>query len=139
MRHVLESRQPWWIAELNAEITVSGADDPRYLDLVRQLDPKSLVSVALTGRTGALGVISFLQSDSNRRFSPEDVQLAQEVAERAALAIENAQLYRDVQRREAELRAAEDRQRLLTEVSQVLTSSLDYQPTLERLARLVVP
>jgi PAS domain S-box-containing protein len=139
MRHVLESGQPRWVAELNADITVSGAGDPRYLELVGQLDPRSLVSVPLAGRTGALGVMSFLQSDSNRRFSPKDVELAQEVAERAALAIENAQLYRDVQRREAERRASEDRQRLLTEISQVLTSSLDYQPTLEQLARLVVP
>jgi GAF domain-containing protein len=82
--------------------------------------------------------MSFLCADSDRRFAPDDVALAQEIADRAALAIENAQLYRDTRRAMADRQRSEERQRLLAEISKLLESSLDYEATLHRLAKLAV-
>src|SRR5205823_925211 len=73
------------------------------------------------------------------RYEAADLTLAEELARRAAVAIDNARLYRS----ESDTRAAaEDAQRrveFLAEASAVLASSLDYDETLESLAKLAVP
>ncbi|HLY67202.1 MAG TPA: GAF domain-containing protein, partial [Chloroflexota bacterium] len=139
MRQVLDSGQPRYLADYTSDAAQVDGLDGDNLALVRQLGPKSVISVPLTGRRGRLGVMSFLQSDSDRRFKTDDLALAEEVANRAALAIENAQLYRDTERSATQLRQAEERQRFLVEASKLLDSSLDYQLTLDRLAHLFVP
>ncbi|HEX6511756.1 MAG TPA: GAF domain-containing protein [Chloroflexota bacterium] len=139
MRQVLDSREPRWIASYSVEMGPEDGVPRGHLKLLRQLNPTSIVSVPLLGRRGAIGVMSFLHSDSGRQFTADDVNLAQEVANRAALAIENAQLYRDTEGAAGELREAEERQRFLAEASKLLDASLEYEVTLNRLAQLVVP
>jgi signal transduction histidine kinase len=78
-----------------------------------------------------VGVISLMRSDGPP-FGEPDARLAEELADRAALAIDNARLYRAAQRERAALS-------FLAEASAVLSSSLDYDQTFQRLAQLVVP
>lgn len=124
--------QPRYVPQLTNVADDTGRLDDTFGDLIRQLAPRSLISVPLATRDEAMGVVSFLQSDSGRSFAPEDVDLAQEIGHRAAMAIENAKLYR-------QRAIAEERHRFLANASKVLDSSLDYQATLEALARLAVP
>ncbi|MBV8083357.1 MAG: GAF domain-containing protein, partial [Chloroflexi bacterium] len=139
IRRVLDSGEPLFVPEYTLDFAPrQGVQDPE-MDLLRQLQPKSTISVPLSGRRGAIGVMSFLQSDSGRRFAPQDLDLAREVAGRAGMAIENAQLYRDTQRHAISRREAEERQRFIADASKVLDSSLDYRVTLDNLARLAVP
>jgi PAS domain S-box-containing protein len=58
----------------------------------------------IDGEEHVLGVISFVSAESGRRYEEADVRLAEGLARRAALAIENAQNYRqsELARREAE-------------------------------------
>jgi signal transduction histidine kinase len=64
--------------------------------LVHSIDSVSYMSVPLPGRSTLFGVLTFVAS-ANRRYGPADLDLADELARRTALAIENAQLYRGAQ------------------------------------------
>ena len=106
--------------------------DDRHFELMVQLDPRSAMAVPLVARGRVLGALTFAWSESGRRYDRSDTIIAEELGHRAALAIENARLYRselDAQRRIA----------FLVEASDVLASSLDYDETLTALARLAVP
>ena len=106
--------------------------DERHFELMRELDPRSAIAVALVAHGRVLGALTFAWSESGRRYEESDAILAEELGSRAALAIVNAQLYRselDVQRRIG----------FIVEASDVLASSLDYDETLNALARLAVP
>ncbi|MEJ7811457.1 MAG: PAS domain S-box protein [Gemmatimonadaceae bacterium] len=62
------------------------------------LQPHSLVSVPIVSSSGGLGVLTLVMSDSGRRYDETDLALAEELARRAALAIENARLFTEAQR-----------------------------------------
>src|SRR6478736_2717492 len=65
------------------------------------------MGVPLAARERTLGVISFVGAESGRRFGPTDLALAEELARRASTAIENAQLYREVEERAQAARVLE--------------------------------
>ena len=65
--------------------------------IFRELDPKSFVLVPLIARGRTLGAISFTFSESGRRHEESDLNLANDLAYRAALACDNARLYRKAQ------------------------------------------
>ena len=77
-----------------------------------------------------LGALTFVSAETGRRYGATDLQFAQELAARAAIAVDNAQLYRAAEQRR-------DRLAFLAEASALLGSSLDVEPTLERLANLL--
>ncbi|MGH2999182.1 MAG: GAF domain-containing protein, partial [Gaiellaceae bacterium] len=106
--------------------------DEHHFELMTQLDPQSAMAVPLVARGRTLGALTFAWSESGRRYEESDTMLAEELGRRAALAIENARLYR------SELEAQE-RIGFIVEASDVLASSLDYDETLNALARLAVP
>jgi PAS domain S-box-containing protein len=58
---------------------------------------RSLISIALTARGSAFGAITVASFDSDPAFVPQNVAFAEELARRAATAIDNARLYRDAQ------------------------------------------
>ncbi|HJQ70670.1 MAG TPA: ATP-binding protein [Blastocatellia bacterium] len=89
-------------SEFSPEITDSlitsyGADDD-YLKLIDGLSPKSYMIVPLIARGRALGTISFVRDESGERYDSRSLGLAEALAHRAALAIDNARLYGEVQR-----------------------------------------
>ena len=53
----------------------------------------------MVARNRAAAAITFAAAESGRRYTPEDLRLAEELARRAGVAIENAQLYREVEER----------------------------------------
>jgi PAS domain S-box-containing protein len=67
------------------------------LRISREVGLMSWMIVPLRSRGRALGAVSFVSSDSRRRFTQVDLQQAEELARRASVAIDNAQLYRDAQ------------------------------------------
>ncbi len=84
------------------------ATSPEHLQFLRDLNPSSLVTVPLSVGNRPLGALTFGYSISGRRYGPEEVQLAGEIARRAALTVENAKLYdvlRDTDRRKDEFLA----------------------------------
>jgi signal transduction histidine kinase len=98
-------------AALLAELTPEG---PRRQAL-RALGVRSLLIVPLRTRNRTLGALTLLSSRRSRRYRGADLALAEELARRAAVAIDNARLYREARdmeealRRRAEQLAAADR------------------------------
>jgi signal transduction histidine kinase len=69
------------------------ARSPETLHILRQLGIRSLLTVPLFARRKLLGAITFVSAREGFAHSPEDVQLAEALAARGALALENAQAY----------------------------------------------
>lgn len=67
--------------------------DDAHFQLVSELGLRSLLTVPLVARGHALGAISFASAEPGR-YGPADRPLAEELARRAAIAIDNARLYR---------------------------------------------
>ncbi|HEX6040494.1 ATP-binding protein [Longimicrobium sp.] len=64
---------------------------PEHLSVLRRLSPSSIIAVPLLARGRTLGVITLIRSSG--RYGAGDLPLAEEVARRAALAVDNARLY----------------------------------------------
>lgn len=73
----------------------AAAEHPELGALLGELQLRSAMIVPLTAQGRTLGAITFVFSESGRRYSDEDLTLAESLADRAALAIENARLYRE--------------------------------------------
>jgi signal transduction histidine kinase len=71
----------------------AGAHSPRNLLILRQLGIGSLLTVPLVARKRLLGAITFVNAERSGSFSAEDMQLAEDVATRGALALDSAQVY----------------------------------------------
>src|SRR5207247_4170955 len=102
----------------------------------------SAVSVLIRGHERPWGVLAVL-STGRRDFPPDDVYFRRAVANVLAMAIERRRVEEEremllaseqISRGEAE--RARDRLRFLAEASSVLSSWLDFETTLFRLARL---
>jgi serine phosphatase RsbU (regulator of sigma subunit)/anti-sigma regulatory factor (Ser/Thr protein kinase) len=85
------------------ELLEQSAVDAEHLRLIRELGMSSVLVVPLAGRTGSLGVLTLIQAESGRRYGPADVEFAEDLARRAALAVETAQEFREQSGRLAEV------------------------------------
>lgn len=68
--------------------------DPDQLAVVRALKKRAMLAVPMHVHGQIVGAMTFASADPRRRYDDEDVTLATELAQRAALAIENQRLYR---------------------------------------------
>jgi signal transduction histidine kinase len=90
--------------------------------------------VPLPGRDRILGTIMFASEDPSRRYGPSDLALAESLAHRAALAMDNALLYKEAQE------AVRSRDDLLAIVSHDLRNPLDViQFTIAMLRQTLPP
>ena len=80
-------------SEIRDEMLVAGAVDAEHLTILRELGMESALIVPLSSRSGVIGAISLVAAESGRRYTAADQALVEELAERAALAIDNARLY----------------------------------------------
>ena len=69
-----------------------------FLRALRAADVKSIMAVPLLANGELMGVIKLISSSGSRIYAATDVWLAEELAQIAALSIQNALLYRDAQR-----------------------------------------
>jgi PAS domain S-box-containing protein len=93
---VLRLNQPMIWRDLKApEVVnkVSQSDD--HLQLMREAGYNSAAVVPLVARGRVLGAISFLHAHGDLRYDPGDLDFLSELGERAALALDNARLYRE--------------------------------------------
>jgi GAF domain-containing protein/anti-sigma regulatory factor (Ser/Thr protein kinase) len=75
------------------EMVAAAIEDPERLALVRQLNMRSGLVVPLTGRGGTFGALTLIASESGRLYDEDDLAFAEDLAARAAVAVENAQAY----------------------------------------------
>ena len=94
---VLRTGRPQTVPEITEEMMLAGARDAEHLEIIRGLGLKSLMIVPLTARGRTLGAITFVAAESGRRYGPDDLAPAEELARRAGQAVDNARLYRESQ------------------------------------------
>jgi K+-sensing histidine kinase KdpD/CheY-like chemotaxis protein len=142
VERVLSTGKTDLVPEIAEERPAAGCHDPEHHDLLRRFGVRAGMVVPLVAHGRTIGAISLYTADSGRRYDVRDVVLAEELARRAAVAIENATLYREAEqrRREAERRRREAEE--LAHVARVLTEtapdvSAVGQAIVERVLRLV--
>lgn len=101
---VLRTGQSEFYPEVSDALLIESARDERHLQLLRQVGFHSVMVVPLLARGRTQGVITFVTAESKRRYTPEDLALAEDLAHRAALAVDNARLYQSTQEAEHNLR-----------------------------------
>jgi len=90
---VLRDRRTIAITE-NIEATLAAAaHNPENLNILRQLGVESLLTVPLVVRGTLLGAVTYIGTEHGRILSAADIQLAEDLAARGALALDNAQAY----------------------------------------------
>ncbi|HEY8559535.1 MAG TPA: PAS domain S-box protein [Pyrinomonadaceae bacterium] len=112
--------------DISDEMLVAGARDEAHLEILRRIGFSSAMMVPIKTRGSVLGVLTFVISEAKRKYTAEDLTLAEDLASRAALAVDNALLY-----------AAEQQSRLAAE----RTSDLLYrlQAVSESLSQALSP
>ncbi|HEX8234655.1 MAG TPA: PAS domain S-box protein [Abditibacteriaceae bacterium] len=92
------------MADIPDELLQQGARDAEHLNFLRAMGLKSYMCVPMHTRGRTLGAITFIWAESGHSYTPDDLHLAQDLAARAANAVDNARLYHEAQqaREEAE-------------------------------------
>jgi serine phosphatase RsbU (regulator of sigma subunit) len=83
--------------ELHADVTdamlAAGARSPEHLELLREIGMRSVIIVPLIAGGRPIGAMSLVNAESRRRFDAATLAFAQQIADRAAIAVENSRLY----------------------------------------------
>ncbi len=94
LRSVVDTKQPLLIERVSSDYVESVAQGPEYLQALRAVAPVSVMGLPLLRHEELLGTLAFISSTPLRIYGQRDLRLAEALAERAAIAIENARLYR---------------------------------------------
>jgi len=94
------------IDNITDEVIDALAPDNKVAGILKDLGLKSAIIVPLMARGRALGEMTVIHAESNRRYSIRDLQLLEGLGRRAGLALDNARLYRESQLGRAELEKA---------------------------------
>jgi PAS domain S-box-containing protein len=114
-------------AELHAEVTeqqlAAAVQGPAQLEMFQAIGIRSAMVVPLRTRTVVLGALSLAAAESGRRYDRADLARAEELAQRAALALENARLHREARRTRLE---ADEARRVAEAASQAKSEFLAF-------------
>ncbi|MFL5357341.1 PAS domain-containing protein [Archangium sp.] len=90
----MRSDQTVFMPEVTRDFEERSAQNPDHLRAIREMRVRSMVAVPLLARGRTLGVLSFFMTeDSGRRHEQSDVLRIEELARRAAMALDNARLF----------------------------------------------
>ncbi|HEY0736048.1 MAG TPA: ATP-binding protein [Herpetosiphonaceae bacterium] len=95
--HVLSTGKPELHGEIDEALLALIARDQAHLHMLREQHFRSYMCVPLQAHGRILGTVTFITSESGRRYGQPDLRLAEDLARRAALAVDNARLYREAQ------------------------------------------
>jgi PAS domain S-box-containing protein len=107
-RVALRTGQSILMPEIPEALLIESATNAQHLELMRTIGLKSVICAPMQARGRVLGVITFVTSDSGRRYGSSDLALAEEIASRAAVAVENARLFKEVRESEERFRRLYD-------------------------------
>jgi PAS domain S-box-containing protein len=100
---------------------------PEHLQLLRELAPCSAMAVPLCLHGRVFGALTLVAAESGRRFTRADLAVAEELARRCALSVDNARVL-----------ARERRARAVSESLQAITSALSRARTPADVANVII-
>ncbi|MBV8244666.1 MAG: SpoIIE family protein phosphatase, partial [Candidatus Eremiobacteraeota bacterium] len=132
MRATFENRSFLYPIVSEELIRQAAGDDPERLSVARRLRLHSAITVPLVPPGGEpLGAVTMATAESQRAFDENDLKIAEMVAQRAAAALQNAQLFSEEKR-------TSQRLRFIARAGEMLFESLDLKRSFDRLVDLIV-
>ncbi len=95
VHQVVRSGQPLVVPEISASTLAAAASNAAHLALLQKISIRSYMIVPLRARGRIVGAISLIAAESNLRYSDADLPVAEELARRAAIAVDNARLFKE--------------------------------------------
>lgn len=124
---------------ITEEVLVYGAQNAEHLDLLHKLGMRSVILVPLPARERILGVLTLISAESGRYFGEDDLALAQDLGRRAGIAVENAQLHRELRQSEARFRSLVEQSPVSTVIFDIEGYPIEANPAFGRLFGATVP
>ncbi len=94
---VLTSGRAWLDSDVSPERLAREARDAHHLEVLQRLGFASEMVIPMLSRDRLLGTLTMVMGASSRRYTTADLSFAEDLARRAAVAIDNARLYRRAQ------------------------------------------
>jgi PAS domain S-box-containing protein len=94
--NILRTGQSELVPVITDEMLVESVLDPEMLQILRQLGLRSYLAVPISLRGQTRGVLTFIVAESDYVYDETDLAVAQDLAHRAAIAIDNARLYHEL-------------------------------------------
>ncbi len=95
---ILKNKKPVLFPEITETDIKNAAKDDEHLRLLSQLNIRSIITVPLITRKRALGLITFAYSESDRRYTSDDLEMLELFAHRAATLFDNSRIYEHAKR-----------------------------------------
>ncbi|MFQ5610723.1 MAG: GAF domain-containing protein [Anaerolineae bacterium] len=120
-----------WVAQEARLLRINRvSDDDRFADVDRALPYEKVLARPLRIGERVVGVLLVADKQEGLAFLPQDEQLLRAFADQAAIAVENAELFQEQQRRADELT-------LVNQINQTIMASLDLETTIDAILRNV--
>jgi serine phosphatase RsbU (regulator of sigma subunit) len=123
--------------EIREEALFESAHDDEHLRLLRELGMRSLLIVPLKARGRVLGALTLVWAETPRRYGEEDLEFAEDLARRLAMAVDNARLYQREREARVEAQFANERLSQLHEIAEIGLQARSLDELLERLLAFV--
>ncbi|HEX5746665.1 MAG TPA: PAS domain-containing protein [Archangium sp.] len=106
IHEVIRTGRSVMLADIPDSVLVAATrGDAEHLRIARELGLRSAMTVPLTARGRTFGALALVFAETGRRYTPADLTLAEQLASRAALAVDNARLYTNSVRAEERFRS----------------------------------
>jgi signal transduction histidine kinase/CHASE3 domain sensor protein len=105
VQEIVRTGEAQLIPEIPRALLTAAAVDAEHLRLIDALELRSFMGVPLAIGGRVLGAITFVMAESHRTYGPADLDFARSLADRAAIAVENARLFREVESARASISA----------------------------------
>lgn len=122
---MLRSGKPMLVAEVTDALLRSAIRNDEQYRALTEIGMKSVLIVPLISRDTALGALTLVTAESGRVLTPADLELAQALATRAAVAIDNARLYHAMSVATGEAQLRQEELRIVQQAAKVVSWSFD--------------
>lgn len=102
---VIRTKRSEFFPSIPDDLLAAAAKDEQELALIRSIGLSSAITVPLVVQEQGIGAITLVTTETKRHYTPTDLAMAEELASRASLAMENARIYQHLQDFSANLEA----------------------------------